>query len=118
MTNTKGRENMLHITNKLVRDKIPEIIKNKGGTATCRTLSDAEFRAELIKKMHEETEEFDKDNTLEELADMYAVLFELIVSAGYTTAEVFATAEKKRMQNGGFKNKLFMEYYNDHSVLR
>lgn len=109
---------MLHITNKLVRDKIPDIIKSNGCTATCRTLSDAEFRTELIKKMHEETEEFDKDNTLEELADMYAVLFELMVNAGYTTAEVFAAAEKKRMQNGGFKNKIFMEYYNDHDVLR
>ena len=109
---------MIHITNKLVRDKIPEIIESKGGTAACRILSDEEFRAELIKKMHEETTEFENDNTLEELGDMYSVLFELAHSAGYTISDVMRESERKRMQNGGFSKKIFMESYNERGILR
>lgn len=109
---------MIHITNKLVRDKIPEIIESKGGTASCRILSDDEFRTELIKKMHEETEEFAKDNTLEELGDMYSVLFELAHNAGFNISEVVMASEQKRMQNGGFSKKIFMEMYNERGVLR
>ena len=43
--------------NKLVRDKIPEIIKNNGGEPTCRILSDGEFKSELEKKLFEEYNE-------------------------------------------------------------
>ena len=109
---------MIHITNKLVRDKIPEIIESKGGIADCRTLSDEEFRAELIKKMHEETEEFNKDNTLEELGDMYSVLFELAHNAGFNISDVMMASEQKRMQNGGFSKKIFMKSYNERNILR
>ena len=109
---------MIHITNKLVRDKIPEIIATKGGIADCRTLDDEEFRKELIKKMYEETAEFDKDNTLEELGDMYSVLFELAHLAGYTISDVMRESERKRMSNGGFAKRIFMESYNERGILR
>ena len=109
---------MIHITNKLVRDKIPEMIEAKGGVATCRTLSDEEFRTELLKKMHEETDEFAKDKTLEELGDMYAVLFELVHNAGFTMDDVVRISEQKRMSNGGFSKKIFMACYNERGILR
>ena len=42
------------IHNKLVRDKIPEIIENTGKTAYCHTLNEEEYIAELDKKLNEE----------------------------------------------------------------
>lgn len=109
---------MIKIANKLVRDKIPEIIEGKGGSVSCRTLSQEEFRSELIKKMNEETAEFDKDNTLEELGDMYAVMSALAQNAGYSMEDVMHVSEQKQVKNGGFSKRIFMEYYNEHGVLR
>lgn len=63
--------------NKLVRDKIPEIIKNNNETPITRILSDEEYKIELEKKLYEEYQEVlesSGENRLEELADMLEVM--------------------------------------------
>lgn len=56
--------------NKLVRDKIPEIIESKGDECTLEILNDDRYIEMLDKKLNEELAEYQTDKTLEELADL------------------------------------------------
>lgn len=109
---------MIHITNKLVRDKIPEIIESRNGTCELEILNDEDFRKALIDKLKEEISEFEKDDNLEELADIYEVYVTLLKMKGLTISDVCSAAAKKRKKNGGFSKRLFMKSYNDRGVLR
>ena len=53
------------VHNKLVRDKIPEIIENTGKSAYCHILAEEEYIAELDKKLNEECAEYQADKSLE-----------------------------------------------------
>ena len=109
---------MLKITNKLVRDNIPDIISRKGGRAKIKILEDKEYQKELIKKLKEETKEFEEDNNKEELADIYEVFIAILKTADTNIEEISHIAEIKRKKNGAFKNRIYMEYYDDGSCLR
>ena len=62
------------IHNKLVRDRIPEIIEKSGKTAYCHILSNDEYIVELDCKLNEECAEYQEDKSIEELADMLEVI--------------------------------------------
>ena len=68
---------------KLVRDKIPEIIQDKNGLPKTRILDKVEYTGELLRKMHEETDEYARDKTVEELADMYEVFCAIVDNSGF-----------------------------------
>ena len=98
--------------NKLVRDKIPEIIKNNNETPITRILSDEEYKLELEKKLYEEYQEVleaSGKNRLEELADMLEVMIALASLENATLEDIIEIADKKRNKRGGFKEKIFLE---------
>ena len=98
--------------NKLVRDKIPEIIKNNNETPITRILSDEEYKVELEKKLLEEYQEViasSGKNRLEELADMLEVMISLASLDDATLEDIIELADKKRNKRGGFKEKIFLE---------
>lgn len=98
--------------NKLVRDKIPEIIKNNNETPITRILSDEEYKVELEKKLLEEYQEViasSGKNRLEELADMLEVMISLASLDDATLEDIIKIADKKRNKRGGFKEKIFLE---------
>ena len=95
--------------NKLVRDKIPEILGKKGIQSVTRTIEGGEYFAELLKKLEEEVREFIKDNNEEELADIYEVLGAIIEEKGFTREAIEAIRLKKLADRGGFKDKIFLE---------
>ena len=103
---------MEQIYNKLVRDKIPEIIKSNGEKPITRILTDEEFKAELEKKLNEEYLEVinatGKDR-IEELADMVEVIKYLAKLENSTLEEVVAIAASKGAKKGTFENKIFLE---------
>ena len=94
--------------NKLVRDKIPEIIAQQGESANIRVLSDKEYTAALEQKLDEETREFHKERNLEELADILEVVYALADDLGYTKDELLDMYNQKHEKRGGFQNRFFL----------
>lgn len=98
--------------NKLVRDKIPEIIKNNNETPITRILSDEEYKIELEKKLYEEYQEVlesSGENRLEELADMLEVMIALANTQNASLEDIIKIADKKQTKRGGFQEKIFLE---------
>ncbi|MEK7535866.1 MAG: nucleoside triphosphate pyrophosphohydrolase [Patescibacteria group bacterium] len=93
--------------NKLVRDKIPAILDSKGITYEQRTASPEEYKAELIKKLSEETAEFMAAGDPEELANVLEVIEALKKLPEYTNVDEFKT--RKREEKGGFESRIILK---------
>ena len=93
--------------NKLVRDKIPEIIKKSGLNPIIKILSDEEYLIELDKKLNEEVKEYQESKSLEEMADILEVLFAICKARGYSIDELMKAKEEKSKNRGAFNNKIF-----------
>ena len=104
---------MERVFNKLVRDKIPEIIKNNGEESVVRELSDDEYKEELYTKLLEESHEvIESENTesiIEELADVLEILKSIAELNNKELSDVIAMADQKRLKRGGFEKRLFLE---------
>jgi predicted house-cleaning noncanonical NTP pyrophosphatase (MazG superfamily) len=95
--------------NKLVRDKIPEVIK-KSGSNCDYIVADKEERLDLlIKKLDEEVLEFKEDKNLEELADIMEVLFGLANNLGFTEEDLLKMREDKKGERGGFNEGIVLQ---------
>lgn len=99
---------MIKVYNKLVRDRIPEIIERSGNECKTRVLTDAEYIKMLDEKLTEELVEYRKDQNIEELADLMEVIFALAVARGYTLEELEAVRAEKAEKRGGFEKKLLL----------
>ena len=95
--------------NKLVRDKIPEIIEKSGKTAHCRVLENEEYLAELDRKLNEECAEYQADKSIEEMADVLEVLYAITEARGYSVEELERVRVAKAEKRGGFSDRIFLE---------
>jgi predicted house-cleaning noncanonical NTP pyrophosphatase (MazG superfamily) len=100
---------MTKIYNKLVRDKIPEIIKTDGKKFKTKILDDKEHLKELIKKLKEEAVELEKNPSIEELADVKEVTIAIREALGIHAGELEDVRRRKAAEHGRFKNKIFLE---------
>lgn len=96
------------VYNKLVRDKIPQIIQRQGKTATTRILSGEEYRIELERKLDEEVSEFHEARNIEELADILEVVYALAENLGSTKEELLDAYQQKHDERGGFRERIFL----------
>lgn len=99
---------MANIYNKLVRDRIPEIIEATGNTCRTAVLSDEDYLRMLDEKLHEELAEYQESKALEELADLIEVIAATAKARGYSWEELMQIRDKKREQRGGFESKLLL----------
>ncbi|MDD2378008.1 MAG: nucleoside triphosphate pyrophosphohydrolase [Bacilli bacterium] len=99
----------MKVYNKLVRDKIPDIIKDDNGIPITRILNDEEYLEELNNKLKEELDEYLEDGSIEELADMAEVM-RAIISLKKTSYEEFENIRiSKVLKRGAFKERIFLE---------
>ena len=98
--------------NKLIRDKIPQIIKDDGWTPKTRILNIEGFRRELKKKVLEEAKELikaeEKDEIIDEIVDIQEIVDTLIKEYGLTKSTIRTRQKKKNKKRGGFKKRLFL----------
>jgi predicted house-cleaning noncanonical NTP pyrophosphatase (MazG superfamily) len=94
---------------KLVRDRVPEIIRKNGGEPVTRVLDEKEYLDELIKKLKEEVAEFEADRNIEELADIKEVTIAISEALGILAGELEDVRRKKANTNGRFKQHIFLE---------
>ena len=99
--------------NKLVRDRIPEIIEGSGKTCATRILPQEEYLAALDAKLTEELAEYQADKSMEELADLLEVMMAVAEARGYSFAEVEAIRRAKAEKRGGFRERIFLESVTD-----
>jgi len=95
--------------NKLVRDKIPDIILKDHCLPTTRVLDDKEYLEELNKKLLEEINEYLKDDNIEEMVDILEVIRAILDYKGTTYEEIEEKRIKKLKKRGGFKDKIYLE---------
>lgn len=94
--------------NKLVRDRIPEIIKACGKQCICSTLSDEEYIAKLDEKLNEELAEYQESKSMEELADLLEVIQAVVVARGSSIEEVEAFRRDKAEKRGRFEKRILL----------
>lgn len=95
--------------NKLVRDKIPEIIKKKGVIPVTHIASDNEYWRKLKEKLQEEVDEFIKDSNEEELADILEVVYAICDYKKIDKKELELLRKKKAEERGGFKDQIILD---------
>lgn len=95
--------------NKLVRDNIPDIIREQGETPVICTLNDEEYGIALEKKLREEVEEFLAETNLNELSDILQVLEAIASLHGWTDGEIQRACRDKAESRGGFRERIFLE---------
>ena len=103
---------MEQIYNKLVRDRIPQIIESNGETPIIKILKDEEYKKELENKLLEEYNEVinaKSNDRIEELADMIEVIRALARLENKTLDDVISIADNKNEKRGGFEEKIFLK---------
>ena len=95
--------------NKLVRDLIPNVIKESGKECKIE-IAPVNERADLLEaKLMEEVNEYLEDKNLEELADVMEVLFGLAHNLGYSEEDLLNKRQEKLKERGGFKDGIVLK---------
>lgn len=103
-----GKSNSIKY-DKLIRDKIPEIIEAKGSKVIVEVLDSDNFQKYLDIKLGEELKEYLEDGSVEELADLVEVIYALLECKGVSREEFEKIRVAKVEERGGFKEKLLLK---------
>ena len=95
--------------NKLVRDRIPEIIEASGKSCVTEILSHEAYLRLLDAKLDEELAEYHSDQNIEELADLLEVIYAAAMARGYTLEQLESVRAAKAEKRGAFANKILLK---------
>jgi len=103
---------MIKRYNKLIRDRILEIIEAAGEKPYWRVLGKKEYTKEIKKKILEEAKELtgakNKEEIINEIVDIQKLIDALSSELGLTKSEIQKQQKIKNKKRGGFKKKLFL----------
>ena len=103
---------MIKKYNKLIRDRILEIIKADEKKPYFRILNKKEYLKEIKKKIIEEARELakakNKKEIINEIVDVQELIDVLISELGLTKLKIQKQQKVKNKKRGGFKKKLFL----------
>lgn len=99
----------IKIYNKLVRDFIPEIIKENGKLCNTEVLSDDMYIKMLDEKLNEELLEYQESKDIEEIADILEVIYAIANARGYSVVQLEQIRKEKTDKRGGFEKKIFLK---------
>ena len=112
---------MKKVFNKLVRDKIPEIIEENDEYSLTRTLNDKEYEKALYDKLFEEANEVinanKKEETEEELADLLEVVRAIADYKNIDVSDVEKLRISKKKKRGGFYKRIYLESTCDQNYI-
>lgn len=94
--------------NKLVRDRIPDIIEASGKQCVYATLSDEEYLKMLDEKLNEELQEYQESKSMEELADLLEVMIAVATARGSSFEDVEQIRVEKTEKRGAFARKILL----------
>ena len=95
--------------NKLVRDKIPEIIKASGKKCDAAGLTDKDFLYMLDKKLGEEVKEYQESHEVEELADVLEVIYAIAETLGVSKKQLEDIRVEKAEKRGAFEKQILLK---------
>jgi predicted house-cleaning noncanonical NTP pyrophosphatase (MazG superfamily) len=95
--------------NKLVRDKIPRIIRENGETPVTHVAEEEEFWEKLKEKLKEEVDEFLENNSIEEMVDVFEIITVINNLNGWDLERILMLQEQKRKERGSFDDKIILE---------
>ncbi len=101
------KQHVVH--NKLVRDRIPEIIEASGRTCETEVLPNDAYVQALDAKLNEELAEYQQSKSLEELADLLEVIGAIVKARGYTWDDLTRVRKEKRAARGAFDQRIFLK---------
>lgn len=93
---------------KLVRDKIPEIIRAQGKICISEVLEEEQYLAMLDAKLTEELAEYHGDGNVEELADLLEVIYAAAAARGCSREELESVRREKAEKRGGFDRRILL----------
>ena len=97
------------VYNKLVRDKIPQIIEQSGKQAIIKKVSGKEYLESLNAKLGEELQEYLDSQSIEELADLVEVVCAILDDKNISLQEFELIRKQKVQERGAFKEKLLLK---------
>lgn len=111
---------MRKVYNKLIRDNIPAIIKSSGKVCDVEVLDDKNYLEKLIEKFSEEVAELreevyqdNKDNIIEELADIQELIYAVLDYYGSDKIALDKVTSDKAQKRGGFSKRLLLKEVRD-----
>ena len=109
MIQYEGEETMVIQYNKLVRDRIPEIIESSGKSCTTEILSAEDYLRMIDAKLDEELAEYHKDQNIEELADLLEVIRAAAIARGCSLEDLERVRAEKAAKRGGFEKRILLK---------
>lgn len=103
----------MRVYNKLVRDRIPEMIAASGRQCAERVLDDDAYIASLNQKLGEELQEYLATQGVEELADLVEVVCAIVEFKGLTWEQFERIRLGKREDRGGFSQRLYLGHVSE-----
>lgn len=106
----RGQEKLNAIKyNKLVRDKIPDIIQKSGKKAIVEVLNDKNYKKYLDEKLQEELNEYYASDNVEELSDLVEVVYAILKYKNIDPTEFESIRKKKVLDRGAFDKKILLK---------